>query len=145
VVTRIGRPLVVRGTLMFGLGAVVLVILTGHDLGRDAALVLAPALFVMGLGSGAVITPNQALSLMEVDPLMGGTAGGVLQTAQRIGLAVGQAVVGAVFFAQLHSSGHYGDAITGAVLTALAFVSAALLIGLVDLARGRRSAEALRG
>ncbi len=65
---------------------------------EHAILALAGPLFVMGLGSGAVITPNQALTLADVDPVAGSTAGGVLQTAQRVGLAIGQAVIGAVFF-----------------------------------------------
>ena len=93
VVTRIGRPLLLVGLAAFGTGAAALAALAGHGAGA-----LAPALFVMGLGSGAIITPNQALTLMQVDPVVGSTAGGVLQTAQRIGLAVGQAIIGATFF-----------------------------------------------
>jgi hypothetical protein len=49
----------------------------------------------MGVGSGGLITPNQTLTLAAVDPVAGSTAVGVLQTAQRIGLSVGQAFVGA--------------------------------------------------
>ena len=148
IVTRIGRPLVVAGTVTFGVGAVALVLLVGHLSGTAVALVLAPALFVMGAGSGAVITPNQALTLMEVDPVMGSTAGGVLQTAQRIGLAVGQAVVGAVFFVSLGGAGRgearYDHALRMAVLAAAAFVAVAALIGFADLVRSRartRSSE----
>ena len=66
----------------------------------DAALVLAPALFVMGVGAGRDHHAQPGARLMEVDPVTGSTAGGVLQTAQRIGLAIGQAVIGAVFFAE---------------------------------------------
>jgi hypothetical protein len=98
----------------------------------------------MGVGAGAVITPNQALTLMEVDPVAGSTAGGVLQTAQRIGLAIGQAVVSSVFFASV-GSGHYAHAVRMATLTALVFVAAAAITGVADLRtnrmRVRRSAE----
>jgi EmrB/QacA subfamily drug resistance transporter len=146
VVTRIGRPLVVAATLTFGAGAVALAVLVDHAPAANVALVLAPALFVMGAGSGAIITPNQALTLMEVDPVIGSTAGGVLQTAQRIGLAVGQAVIGAVFFASLGTSGtsaaRYGEAITAAVVAALAFVALAVTVGVLDLVRTHRRAEA---
>jgi MFS family permease len=69
--------------------------------GMTVGLLLAPALFLAGLGSGGVITPNQALSLAEVEVSGGGTAAGMLQTAQRIGSAIGPALVGAVFFATL--------------------------------------------
>jgi EmrB/QacA subfamily drug resistance transporter len=135
VVTRVGRPLVLAGTVTWAAGAGVLALEAQHGSG----LLFAPALFVMGLGSGAIVTPNQALSLMEVDPVGGSTAGGVLQTAQRIGLAVGQAVVGTVFFASL-GGGDFGHALRMAVLAALAFVVMAGTVGLADLMRNRRRA-----
>ena len=142
VVTRIGRPLVVGGAVTFGVGAVLLTVLADRAASGHAALVLAPALFVMGVGQGAVITPNQALSLMEVDPVTGSTAGGVLQTAQRIGLAIGQAVIGAVFFAGVHAHGttahRYTHGLRTAVVAALCFILVAVVVGVVDLARNRR-------
>ena len=105
---------------------------------------------MIGLGSGAVITPNQTLSLAEVDPVTGSTAGGVLQTAQRIGSAIGQAVIGAAFFASAagrrrlaHRAARdaaYGHALGQAVLVTLLFVAAALLLGIVDLVVTRRRA-----
>jgi len=66
--------------------------------GRLALLLTGP-LLVAGLGGGSVITPNQALSLAEVDSAGGSTAGGTLQTAQRVGSALGAAVISAVFYA----------------------------------------------
>jgi EmrB/QacA subfamily drug resistance transporter len=141
VVARIGRPLVIAGAVTCGVGATALAVLVGHVGSGGAALVLAPALFVMGLGQGAVITPNQALSLMEIDPVTGSTAGGVLQTSQRIGLAIGQAVIGAVFFAALaggHTHADYAHALRFAAGAALVFITVATVIGLLDLARNRR-------
>jgi EmrB/QacA subfamily drug resistance transporter len=135
-VTRIGRPMIVGAALTFGLGAVAMAV-TVHHTGSHAALALAGPLFVMGIGSGALITPNQTLTLMDVDPLVGSTAGGVLQTAQRIGLAVGQSVIGAVFFASVHGPGaaSYAHALGNAVLAALCFVVAAVFVGGLDLYR----------
>jgi hypothetical protein len=102
------------------------------------------------VGSGAVITPNQTLSLADVDPVTGSTAGGVLQTAQRIGSAIGQAVIGAAFFAALPRSvgdlgpeahtAAYGDALSQAVIVTLCFVAASVALGIVDLAVTRRRA-----
>jgi EmrB/QacA subfamily drug resistance transporter len=147
VVTRIGRPLVLAATATFGAGATALAVLATHAHGAGAALVLAPALFVMGAGSGAIITPNQALTLMEVDPVTGSTAGGVLQTAQRIGLAIGQAVIGAVFFANIGGPGtaarRYADGLRAAVLAALAFVALAAVVGGIDLVLNRRRRESM--
>jgi hypothetical protein len=71
----------------------------------------------------------------------------VLQTGQRIGLAVGQAVIGAVFFNSLSGAGHatYSDALRNAVVAALVFVAIAVLIGVQDLRRARARAPAPEG
>jgi EmrB/QacA subfamily drug resistance transporter len=131
-VTRFGRPLLLVGLASFAAGAVALAVLAGHG-----AAALAPALFLMGVGSGAVITPNQALTLMQVDPVAGSTAGGVLQTAQRIGIAIGQAAIGATFFAAL-ASGGYAHALRTGVIAALVFLAIAAAISGADLVRTRR-------
>jgi len=140
VVTRIGRSLVVGGAVMFGIGAVALAVVAPHVAAQHAALALAPALFVMGCGQGALITPNQTLALMDVDPAMGSAAGGVLQTGQRIGLAIGQAAIGAVFFNSLVGTGPhaYATALRHAVVAAICFIALAVAIGLHDLIRANR-------
>ena len=135
-VTRIGRPLLLVGLASFAVGAITLAVLAGYG-----AAALAPGLFLMGAGSGAIITPNQALSLMQVDPVAGSTAGGVLQTAQRIGIAIGQAVIGASFFAALGQGG-YAHALRAGVVAALAFLSIATAICVTDLVRTRRRVPA---
>ncbi|MCW2758256.1 MAG: Arabinose efflux permease [Nocardioidaceae bacterium] len=142
-VTRLGRPLVVGAALTFAVGAGALALVARTAPTDHAIAALAAPLFVMGAGSGALITPNQALTLMDVDPVVGSTAGGVLQTAQRIGLAIGQAVIGAVFFAALTGTGPtaYGHALGTAVLAALVFVSLAVVVGVRDLVRQRSSAR----
>jgi MFS family permease len=139
VVTRVGRPLVVAGAVTFGVGAVAMAVVARHVPDGHATLALAAPLFVMGCGQGMLITPNQTLALMDVDPLMGSTAGGVLQTGQRIGLAVGQAVIGAVFFASAaHSTASYSRALGHAVIAAICFVSVAVIVGVRDLVRASR-------
>jgi EmrB/QacA subfamily drug resistance transporter len=144
VVTRVGRPLVVGGAVTFGVGAIALAVVAPHVPAGHAALALAIPLFVMGCGQGALITPNQTLALTDVDPLMGSAAGGVLQTGQRIGLAIGQAVIGAVFFISLSGTGPdaYATALRHAVLAAICFVTLAVVIGVHDLVRHRRRTTA---
>jgi len=141
VVDRLGRVLVVGAALTFGAGAVGLALVARSVPTAHATLAMAGPLFVMGLGAGGLITPNQALTLMDVDPVVGSTAGGVLQTAQRIGLAVGQAVIGAVFFASIDGPGpeSYARALVAAVLVALCFVTASVAVGVRDLMHGRRA------
>ncbi len=141
VVHRVGRPLVLAGLVMVVIG------LLGSALAVHAAdgsstgwLTAAPLLFA-GVGSGLVISPNQTLTLREVDVARAGSAGGVLQTAQRIGSAVGIAAVGSVFFS--HVAAHRGDwsgAFQEGVAVACAFVLAALAVAATDVAgtRGRR-------
>ena len=140
VVTRIGRKLVVAGAVTFGLGAVGLAVVGSHLPDGHATLALAAPLFVMGCGQGMLITPNQTLALADVDPLMGSAAGGVLQTGQRIGLAIGQALIGAVFFNSLTGGGveSYSRALGHAVIAAICFVTIAVAIGVHDLVRTRR-------
>ncbi len=143
-VTRLGRPMVVGAALLFGIGAIAMALVARTVPTEHATLVLAGPLFVMGLGNGGLITPNQALTLADVDPVAGSTAGGVLQTAQRVGLAIGQAVIGAVFLTAVDGTGPaaYAGALGAAVTAALGFVVVAVAIGTADIlrqrARGRR-------
>jgi MFS family permease len=155
-VDRWGRPLVLGALGLFwvGVAAVAAVALTGP--GAHVALLLAVPLLVLGAGSGGVITPNQALSLRDVDSRTGSTAGGVLQTSQRMGAALGQALIGATFFLALpraaldggggdtgglHGAARdaaYGDALATAATVSLAFVTLAFVVGVVDLRLTRR-------
>jgi len=147
VVTRIGRPLVVGAALTFGVGAVALALVARSAPEAHIVWALAGPLFVMGVGSGALITPNQTLTLAAVDPVVGSTAGGVLQTAQRMGLSIGQAFVGATFFAALTGPGHasYASALATSIGVALVFVVIALAVGVIDLVRHRTGATGAAG
>ncbi len=86
---------------------------------------LAPALFLAGIGGGGVISPNFTLSLAEVPPQMGGAAGGALQTGQRIGSAVGAALLMTVYQA-VAAVASAPVAARSALLAALAVLSVAL-------------------
>jgi len=68
-----------------------------------------------------------------------GSAGGVLQTAQRIGSAVGIAAVGSVFFSHVTADhGDWSGAFQRGVAVASAFVLAALLVAAFDVVGGHR-------
>ncbi len=122
----------------FGL-ALVLVGLTGVWLavrahpGYDVALWIALPLLIAGIGSGLVISPNLTLTLSRVPVERAGSAGGVLQTGQRIGSAAGIAITGMVFYDQLASShGDYASAFRYGLISIAAFVAAALALVLAD-------------
>jgi EmrB/QacA subfamily drug resistance transporter len=147
-VTRLGRLVVAVALATFAVGiaaAIASVHLTaGHLPNAAVALLLTPALFIAGLGGGSVITPNQTLSLAEVDVSGGSTAGGMLQTAQRVGAAIGAAMLSAVFYGQLAGEGpragaaraaHYGQAYGAALLVTVVMALAALALAVRDTRR----------
>ncbi|WP_369383347.1 MFS transporter [Streptomyces sp. cg36] len=134
-VTRFGRRLVAVGlvTVAVGLGATALAV---HLVpGRAGAWAMAAPLLIAGLGSGLVIAPNQTLTLSQVPVRSAGSAGGTLQTGQRVGSAIGIAAVGSVFFARLSREG-WTTAYAHGLLVSIAFVVGALLLALGDLRAG---------
>ncbi|MFN8074534.1 MAG: MFS transporter [Kineosporiaceae bacterium] len=152
IVTRVGRPLVVAGLLAVVVGLAVASWLLGHGPdGVPLGVLVAPALLVAGVGSGLVIAPNITLTLTTVPVARAGSAGGVLQTGQRIGSALGVAVVGAVFFARLGAGGTGGGRSAGpavdaaawtpaardALTVCVAVVAVALLLAALDVGIGR--------
>ena len=134
-VERFGRWLAVVGLVMISAGLVLIDVLVPHLSGGVGAK-LAPAFLLAGLGGGLVVTPNVTLTLAEVDPVHAGSGGGMLQTAQRVGSAIGVAVILAQFFAALgRTGGDYAEALSMALRTTIAFVAVALVFALADLLR----------
>jgi EmrB/QacA subfamily drug resistance transporter len=138
-VERFGRLLTVLGLVgvLAGLLATITVVL----LVPSGSLIwaMAPSLLVAGIGGGLVISPNITLTLREVPVRMAGSAGGALQTGQRIGAAIGTAALPGVFYLVLGATGQdfplaAAVALSGAVLS----VSAALVIAVLDLRHDRR-------
>jgi EmrB/QacA subfamily drug resistance transporter len=139
IVNRYGRPLVTIGLALVAAGLAATVVALHLAPGGAAGWAAAPPLLVAGLGSGLVISPNQTLTLAEVPVARAGSAGAVLQTGQRIGTAVGIAVVGAVFFNRLSASGSWSVALRTALLVTIGFVLIALVAALADVVKERRS------
>lgn len=149
-VQRFQRWTIVVGIVVMSAGVVAVDITVGTLDGTRAALAMGAWLALAGLGNGAVIAPNQTLTLQDVPVRMGGTAGGVLQTAQRIGAAVGIAIISSVFFATLADDGGpgalahgYGPALNVGLRFTLGLFAIALVLALADAvrrARHRRSA-----
>lgn len=94
------------------------------------------ALTVVGAGQGLVISPNQALTLAEVPVAYAGAAGGVLQTAQRVGTSVGIAMVTGVTFGAAAASGWTLGLVAGFAAIVVCFLAAGV-VALVDLRRSR--------
>lgn len=144
-VARHGRTMVVFALVAVSAGLGLVTVAVDAVPGQHAGWAVAAPLLLAGLGGGSVIAPNQTLTLASVPPVQGGSAGGVLQTAQRIGSATGIAAAGSVFFSRLPGGGRGGavedwaTAFRSSVAVSTAFVVMALVVALADL-RARRTA-----
>jgi EmrB/QacA subfamily drug resistance transporter len=139
IVQRFGRALVIAGLVTIAASLVAMDLLVPH-LDDHIGLKLVPILLLAGVGGGTVIAPNITLALDEVNPGRAGAGGGLLQTAQRVGSAIGVAVVLAQFFDRVASThGDFADAFSVALHTTIGLVVAALVLGVVDLVRRQRA------
>ncbi|MFC4000762.1 MFS transporter [Prauserella oleivorans] len=132
-VARWGRRVTVTGLCLVacGLGLVALLV----PLVPESAIGYAVAgpLLLAGVGGGMVISPNTTLTLDSVPTRMAGVAGGALQTGQRLGTALGVAVLGSVFHAGVSASDEdYRVALAAAMLCSVCFTLAALALAVVD-------------
>jgi EmrB/QacA subfamily drug resistance transporter len=106
---RFGRTAIqagIGGMLVGQAGMALVLFLSGSHPGYWE---LAGPLLLAGLGNGLVIAPNQDFVLADVPRTQAGTAGGALITAQRLGAAIGIAVIGTALF----GSGQGGSGSSG--------------------------------
>lgn len=101
-VSRYGRRIVIGGLFLalLGLAASIAVVLL-HERFDLSVWWLLLSLSFIGLAQGAVISPNQTLTLAEVPLEYAGSSGAIMQTGQRIGTSVGIAMITAAVFASL--------------------------------------------
>jgi len=138
-VARVGRWLTVSGLTATAVGLFATALLLRHIDGDTAAWAAAGPLLVAGIGGGMVTSPNLTLTLQHVPVSMAGAAGGALQTAQRIGAAIGTAVLATVFYHVLTRTGRdYPAAVSDTLLCATGLMLLALLMAITELVRRRR-------
>jgi EmrB/QacA subfamily drug resistance transporter len=97
-----GRMVLVTGCAMVGIGLALTALVIHLTAPLSVGWYLVGPLLFAGLGSGMVIAPNQDFVLTQVPRREAGTASAILGTAQRVGSAVGIAVIGTVLFGTLH-------------------------------------------
>ncbi|MGH3319520.1 MAG: MFS transporter [Streptosporangiaceae bacterium] len=105
---RLGKWVLSVGSLVAacGMGAILLAV---HVMGTDLnPWALSPLLLIGGAGLGTFIAPVITIVLSNVRASGAGSASGVLTTVQRVGGAVGVAVVGVLYFGLL--TAHAGAA-----------------------------------
>jgi len=102
---QLGRTVLAIGTGLVALGLAVVWFIIYRTPGLNLThWMLAIPLLIAGTGSGLFIPPNQQFIISTVDPLEAGAASGVLGTCQRVGTAIGIAVIGSVLFSYVHAA-----------------------------------------
>lgn len=132
-VSRVGRRLTVLAIVIVIVGLLAVALLVpAHADGLLWPWLVLP-LLLAGLGGGGVVSPNFTLTLAEVPPRMGGAAGGALQTGQRIGSAVGAALMMTAYQVTVSRTDDTGTALQAAIGTALVVLVGALVLATRDL------------
>ena len=128
---RLGRATIHIGTATMASGLLIAdLVLRSH--GSDlSAWDLAPALAVAGFGMGMVFVPMFDVILAGVEPRQLGSASGLLETIQQLGMSLGIAAVGTVLFGALgdrHGPAAFIHSADHALLVAIGFLLAAFAV-----------------
>ncbi|MFF8727068.1 MFS transporter [Streptomyces sp. NPDC015171] len=140
-VDRYGRLLTVCGLggVIAGLGGTALLLRFAPL--HSAPWLAAPVLFLGGIGSGFVVSPNITMTLRDVPVRMAGAAGGALQTGQRLGAALGTAALPGLFYLVLGRSHDYRGALVAALVAGLIGMVASFALATFDWQRDRRASR----
>lgn len=131
-VQKYGNKLIIGGLLLALVGLLLsIVIVVMHEAGFMSVWWLMASLSFIGVAQGTVISPNQALTLDKVPLDYAGSSGAIMQTGQRIGTAVGIAVVTAATFSVLAVSSWSTAIAVGFGLIAL-MILLALVVAIND-------------
>ncbi|CAN5611612.1 MFS transporter [soil metagenome] len=132
----LGRTVLVigNGLLSLGLIALFLILLLVPTADLTNWELLGP-LLVAGFGAGLFIAPNARFIVATVDRSEAGAASGVIGTMQRVGSAIGIAVIGSVLFGNIGEitgpgdvANAFGQAATPALAVSAAFAVAAFAL-----------------
>ncbi len=141
-VSRWGRRLTVTGLTLVVLGLAATAVIVRIAPATSVGWWMAPTLLIAGIGGGWVIAPNTTMTLRCVPVSMAGSAGGALQTGQRIGGAIGTAALPGVFYALLAANGRdFGLAAAISLAAAVVSLVVALGVAIGEWQAGRRRGE----
>ncbi|WP_257617981.1 MFS transporter [Rothia nasimurium] len=101
---------------------------------------LALPLILIGAGGGLVISPNQTLTLASVSPAVSGVAGGVLSLGQRMGTAIGTAIIPSVLYGLVEAGYHWNIGIIAAFGSILVTLTLGMVFTIADRRREVRQA-----
>ncbi len=123
-----GRPLQILALGLIITGIAITAALVAMFGTSVSIIVISAALTIMGVGQGIMGSVNQTLSLAEVPPSAGGTAGGIKQAGERTATGIGQAIFTAIYFgAAVGATG-----LVRAYVAIAAVISIALIVAILD-------------
>jgi len=128
---RFGGAPIARGALLLALGHALQLANVAGAGGSHVVAWMVPLLFIEGAGLGIVIAPLVSVVLSGLPPQHAGVASGVVATVQQLGNAIGVALIGIVFYAQLGPAAdtrHYAAAMAAGLLF---LTGSALLVSLL--------------
>ena len=100
---KLGRNVLVIGAALLVIGlAATWLILANVGSADLTAWTLLPSLLIAGAGNGIFLAPNVQFIVATVDNSEAGAASGVVQTMQRLGAAIGVAVIGSILFSSIN-------------------------------------------
>ncbi|MDO5662844.1 MAG: MFS transporter [Brachybacterium sp.] len=137
-VLTLGRRLVTWGFGISFAGLGVVALMAGFiESGAIPFWTLTLPLMLMGISQGMTIAPNQTLTLNAVDPRFGGVAGGILSLGQRLGAAIGTAVIPGILFSLTESGAPWTEAFTIAIVVIMSMILLATFVSARDRVRER--------
>lgn len=142
-VLRLGRRLVIAGMAIAAVGLIAVALLAGPVESRVLPFwSLAVPLVLLGVSQGMTISPNQTLTLNAVEPRFGGVAGGILQLGQRIGTAIGTALIPGILFSLTEGGTSWLVAFRTALLVIAVLSLVAMAVSVQDRKRERAEGPA---
>jgi EmrB/QacA subfamily drug resistance transporter len=128
---RLGRTTIHIGTATMAAGLLVVDLVLRSRGGDLSAWDLAAPLALTGFGMGMIFVPMFDVILAGVEPRQLGSASGLLETIQQLGMSLGIAVVGTVLFGVLgdgHGPAAFVHSADHALLVAVGFLVAAFAV-----------------
>ncbi|MDX2357130.1 MFS transporter [Dietzia sp. PP-33] len=138
-VLRLGRRLVIVGFCLTITALLTFMLLAGLvESGAVGYLIFMAPAALMGTAQGMTISPNQTLTLRAVDPAYGGVAGSIISLGQRMGTAIGTAMVPGVLFWVVETQDDWLLAFRAALGLIALLAAGALAFSIVDRRREKR-------
>jgi predicted MFS family arabinose efflux permease len=127
---KLGRTTMHAGVAIMAAGLAVVVLVLRHVGAGLSAWDLVAPLGMTGFGMGMVFVPMFDVILAGVEPRQTGSAAGLLESTQQLGMSLGIAIVGTELFDRLgngHGRGVFADATASALIVAIGFLLAAFV------------------